>query len=271
MRRNLLMAILALTACHSATVQGASPSSTTFHWLDPGKDSFLFGQIRAAFANELKPDDPERVKPVLPQLYKKISRIGVFGTSALVLIAERETPTSTYGDYFLAFTYDLNNNKKVPLDQGFMVWKFRRFVRFEPSSMPDIVFTYLSCTECEAEHLLGSFRFDSANGEWKIRKWTEKDDAIMIGSDTVVGSEEGEYYYDCLFKFADLNGDGFDDLVVRCVAIGEQGKILDDTTTIYAVQHGQPQTAVVKEPKQLTTLWEKLCANVKKSKLCPPK
>jgi hypothetical protein len=58
----------------------------------------------------------------------------------------------------------------------------------------------------------------------------------MIGGDTVVGSEEGDYNYDCLFKFADFNGDGFDDLAVRCLAIGEQGKILEDTMTIYTVQ-----------------------------------
>jgi len=63
------------------------------------------------------------VKPVVAQLYKKISRIGVFETSALVLIAERETPTSTYRDYFLAFNFDLKSGKKVPLEKGFMVWE----------------------------------------------------------------------------------------------------------------------------------------------------
>jgi hypothetical protein len=51
-------------------------------------------------------------------------------------------------------------------------------------------------------------------------------------------------------------------------AIGE-GKSLEDTTTVYTVQNGQPQATVVKDPKQLATIREKLCANVKKSKLCP--
>jgi len=53
----------------------------------------------------LKPDDPEKVKPVVAQEYKWISREAVFETSALVLIVERETRTSMYGDYFVAFNF----------------------------------------------------------------------------------------------------------------------------------------------------------------------
>ena len=271
MRRSLVVIALALAECCSAAAQNSSPPSPTFRWLDVGKDGPLFERIKAAFADELKPDDPEKVKPVVAELYKRISRIGVFETSALVLIAERETPVYTYGDYFQPYNYDLKSGKKVAFEKGFMKWKFKKLVRLESSKMPDIVFTYLSCTECEADYLLGSFRLDSVNSAWKIRTWGEKDDAIMIGSDTVVGSEEGDYNYDCLFKFSDFNGDGFDDLAVRCLAIGEQKKILEDTTTIYTVQHGQPQMTVVKDPHQLATVREKLCTDVKKSKLCPPK
>ena len=38
---------------------------------------------------------------------RRISRIGVLETSALVLIAEHETPAYTYGDYFQVFNFDL--------------------------------------------------------------------------------------------------------------------------------------------------------------------
>ena len=31
-----------------------------------------------------------------------------------------------------------------------------KLVRFDSSGIPDIVFTHLSCTECEADYLLGS-------------------------------------------------------------------------------------------------------------------
>jgi len=120
--------------------------------------------------------------------------------------------------------------------------------------MPDIVFTYLSCTECEATNLLATFYFDSTTGTWSTRKWSEKDEAIMIGSDTVVGSEEGEYDYQCLYKIADFNSDGFDDLAVRCLAVGEKNRILEDTTDLYTVQQGKPKIVTVKDPSRLPPL-----------------
>lgn len=212
------VAILLATACTPIAALG----SNDFSWLDPQKDADLFNQIKAAFADELKPDDPEKVRPVVPQLYKRISRIGILESSALVIIAERETPTYTYGDYFQPFNYDLNTGKKEPFEKGFTRWRFRGFAHFSSAKTPDIVFTYLSCTECEATYLLASFFFDPEHRTWDTRAWSNKDDAIMIGSDTVVGSEEGEYDYQCLFKISDFNGDGLDDVVVRCQAVGEK-------------------------------------------------
>ena len=76
MRRNLVIVVLALAVCRSAAAQNAPPSSTAFHWLDAVKDAALFERIKVSFADELTPDDPERVKPVVAQLYKKTSRIG---------------------------------------------------------------------------------------------------------------------------------------------------------------------------------------------------
>ena len=271
MGRTVLLAVFALTACYSAAAQDAAPSSSAFHWLNSGKDAALFERIRTAFSDELKPDDPEKVKPVVAQEYKWISRVGVFETSALVLIGERETRTSTYGDYFVAFNYDLKSGEKTPLtpfNNGFTQWKFAKLIRFDSSRAPDIVFTHSSCTECEATYLLGSFRFDSTDAKWKVRKWGEKDADILIGSDYSVGTEE-DSKYDCLFKFADFNGDSFDDLAVRCLAVSRQGKILEDKTLIYTIQHGQPQVLTVKDRQQLATIRDKLCVDAKKSKLCP--
>jgi hypothetical protein len=273
MGRTVLIAILMLAASYSANGQNARPSSTEFHWLNCSKDATLFERIKTAFADELKPDDPEKVKPVVAQEYKWISRVGVFDTSALVLIGERETRTSAYGPYFVALNYDLKSGEKTPLtssNNGFLEWKFGKLVRFDSSRTPDIVFTYPSCTECEAEYLLSSFRFDSTDAKWKVRTWSEKGAGILIGSDYSVDNEE-KFKDDCLFKFADFNGDGFDDLVVRCLAITEQGKILEDTTTIYTVQHGQPQVFTVKDRQQLATIRVQLCVDAKKSKLCPSK
>ncbi len=273
MGRTVLIAILMLAASHSTIGQNAQPSSTAFHWLNSSKDATLFERIKTAFADELKPDDPEKVKPVVAQEYKWISRVGVFETSALVLIGERETRTSTYGNYFVAFNYDLKSGEKTsltPPNKGFMQWKFKKLVRFDSSRTPDIVFTHPSCTECEADYFLSSFCVDSADAKWKVRTWSEKSTEILIGSDYSVGNEE-DSKNDCLFKFADFNGDGFDDLAVRCLSITEQRKILEDATTVYTIQHGQPQVLTVKDRQQLGTIRDQLCVDAKKSKLCPSK
>lgn len=263
--------LLAIVACVSAAAQNATTTSSDFRWLDPRKDVALFDRIKGAFVDELKPDDPEKVKPVEAQLYKRISRIGVFQSSALVLIAERDTPNYTYGDYFQPFNYDINTGKKEPFEEGFWRWRFKRFARFEQSKTPDIVFTYVSCTECEATYLLGSLRFDPQQHSWQIRSWSDKEDAIMIGSDTVVGSEEGEYDYQCLHKIADFNGDGLDDVAVRCQAVGEKDKIISDTTVLYSVRAEKPVITTLTEPQRIAALTAKLCEGAKKSRLCTAK
>ena len=272
MPRSALVVILILTA--SAITQTPQLSPTVFRWLDPSKDTTLLQRINTAFTDELKPDDPEKVKPYVAQEYKWVSRVGVFETSALVLIGERETRTSPYSAYFLAFNYDLKTAEKTPLtsfNHGFMKWTFQKLVRFDSSRAPDIVFTYPSCTECEADYLLSSFRFDSSEAKWKLRTWSKKGGPeILIGSDYSVGEDE-DSKDDCLFKFADFNGDGFDDLAVRCAAITRRGRVLADTTTIYTVQHGQSQILTVTGRKQLATIYDQLCVGVKKSKLCPSK
>ena len=99
----------------------------------------MLERIKTAFSDELKPDDPEKVKPVVAQEYKWISRVGVFETSALVLIGERETRTSKYHDYFDAFNFNLKSGEKTPLtpfNKGFVEWKFMKLVRFDSQELP---------------------------------------------------------------------------------------------------------------------------------------
>jgi hypothetical protein len=226
-----------------------------------------------AFTDELRPDDPEKVKPVVAQEYKWISRVGVFETSALVLIGELEKQTSSYGSFFVAFNYDLRSGEKTPLillNKGFMQWKFKKLVRFDSSEAPDIVFAYSSCTECEADYLLSSFRFDATEAKWKVRTWGDNTTEILIGSDYTAGTDE-DSKDECLFKFADFNGDNFDDLAVRCLVITKNGKVLGDSTTIYTMQRGQPQVVAVTDRQRLATIGSELCTDAKKSKLCPPK
>ena len=269
MLRPIALAVLLLALATSTASQNVT--SPPFHWLDSGKDAALFQRIKLGFAEELKPDDPVKVKPYVPQEYKWISRIGVFESSALVLIGERSTRTFTYSDYFVAFNYDLKSGEKTSLtefNEGFTRWKFKKLVRFDSSRAPDVVFTSPSCTECEAEYLLGSFRFDSADSRWKVRTWGEQTTDILIGRDYSVGTED-DSKDDCLFSFADFNGDGFDDLAVRCLTISEEGKILEDTTTLYTVQQGKSNVPKIADRQELATIRDKLCVNATKSKLSP--
>jgi hypothetical protein len=69
----------------------------------------------------------------------------------------------------------------------------------------------------------GSLRFDPADGEWKVRRWggRDNDDAILIGDDGKVLSEDDDTNYDGLYKFGDFTGDGFDDVALRCLAIDQ--------------------------------------------------
>jgi len=146
----------------------------------------------------------------------------------------------------------------------------RRELRLRRALSRSTLVPRLAKQEPRAEYLLGSFRFDSTDTRWKVRTWSEKNTEILIGSDYSVGTDE-DSQYDCLIKFADFNSDGYDDLAVRCLVITRQGKILEDTTTIYTVQHGKPHIVAVKDPQQLATIRDSVCANVKKTRLCPSK
>lgn len=148
-----------------------------------------------------------------------------------------------------------------------MQWRFKKLVRFDSSEAPDVAFAYSSCTGCEADYLLSSFRLDLADGKWKVRTWGGKSTEILIGSDYTAGMDENTKD-DCLFKFGDFNGDGFDDLVVRCAIMNEAEKILDDTTTLYTIQQGQPQIIPVQDRKKFAAISDQLCAGSEKSRLC---
>lgn len=65
MGRTVLISILMLAMSHSAVGQNSPPSPTAFHWLNSDKDAALFERVTTAFSDELKPDDPEKVKPVV--------------------------------------------------------------------------------------------------------------------------------------------------------------------------------------------------------------
>jgi hypothetical protein len=272
--RSYITCAFVLATSLSAAPQNSGAAKSPFHWLDRKADAAIFGKIQGVFANELKPDDPEAVKPYQAQLYKYIARIGVVGANAIVLIGERGEVSDKTGDYFLAFNLDTESGAKSAVStNGFPVWKFKTLARLESSRVPDIFFTYSSCTECEADYLLASFRFDLTNRAWKVRTWNEKDDAILIGSDMSVGADDGDSDTGCVYSIADFDGDGFDDVAVRCVdslaaEAGKPPKVTSDTTKLYSVNNGEPKVSEVHDPAQMSSIQRKLCAGSPKSPLC---
>jgi hypothetical protein len=258
----------------STAAQNPSGAKVSFRWLDRKADAALFGKIQGVFANELKPDDPEAVKPQQAQLYKYVARIGIIGANAIVLIGERDSVSDKTGDYFLAFNLDTASGAKSAVStNGFRVWKYRALARLESSQVPDIFFTYSSCTECEADYFLASFRFDLTDRVWKVRKWSEKDDEILIGADMSVGVDDGDYDTGCVYSIADFDGDGFDDVAVRCVdrltaEAGKPPKVTADTTKLYSVKNGAPKVSEIHDPTKMSSIQRKLCAGSPKSPLC---
>ena len=275
--RSLILCALVLGICFPVAAQNSDAAKLSFRWLDRKADAALFGKIQTVFAGELRPDDPEVVKPQQAQLYKYVARIGVIGANAIVLIGERDSVSDKTGDYFLAFNLDTESGAKSAVStNGFRVWKFRTVAHLESSQVPDIFFTCASCRECEADYFLASFRFNPTDRVWKVRSWNEKDDEILIGSDTSVGAGEGDYDTNCVYSIADFDGDGVDDVAVRCVdtlaaEAGKPPKVTADTTKLYSVKNGEPNVSEIHDPTQLSLIQRKLCAGSPKSPLCKAK
>jgi hypothetical protein len=272
--RSLIICALVLGICFPVAAQNSDAAKLSFRWLDRKADAAPFGKIQTVLAGELKPDDPDAVKPYQALLYKYVARIGVVGANAIVLIGERDEVSDKTGDYFLAFNLDTESGAKSAVStNGFPAWKFKTLARLESSQVPDIFFTYSSCTECEADYLLASFRFDVTDRVWKVRTWNEKDDAILIGSDMSVGADDGDSDTGCVYSIADFDGDGFDDVAVRCVdslaaEAGKPPKVTSDTTKLYSVKNGEPKVSEVHDPAQMSSIQRKLCAGSPKSPLC---
>lgn len=122
------------------------------------------------------------------------------------------------------------------------MWHLMEIAHFESHSPPDV--GYLSCTECEAQSLLASFYFDPRSNEWDIRHWSKEDgDSLLIGSDHQYG-DDGIYDDECLHAVRNLNGDGLEEVAVRCRERIEandpkgHSRVTKDETLFYTLKNG---------------------------------
>jgi hypothetical protein len=227
----------------------------------------------------LEPDDPRKVPPhYVATQYKYIYKIGVFRTAALVIIGYRETKDSPGYDYFSAYSYDLRDGSKWPIvtepprplgtypEFGDVLWMFEvnKLAHFERSPAPDVVFTYDSCSECEAEHFLASFEYVPGKG-WVARQW-DKAYRLYLEGDPSPGDDLVSAHH--LLKIKDWNDDGFDSLAVRrreVTQVSKRKQVVNDSTTIYTAENGTLVGHPITEPKEREEVNAGLCSDSKLS------
>ncbi len=247
-------------------------ASDTFTWINTNDNPQLLHEIKSAFTEELLPDNPEKVKPVVPYFYKYISRVGAFRNTRVVLIGYREHENDRKEfDYFRAFSYDISSHVKREIEPKaiYYRWSFINLATFEPSVTPDVVFKFFNCLECESVELLASFRFDVKDNMWKSRVWPDKDTDLMIGSARQFGDADN-WLYDCLYKIADFNADNFFDIAIRCRETGETTRKVKDELLLYTIQKGVSKKIKIEDKKQFDQISNVLCEG-QKSPLCKVK
>ncbi|HLW84160.1 MAG TPA: hypothetical protein VKR60_03035 [Candidatus Sulfotelmatobacter sp.] len=263
-----LLMVAAVSAAH-ANMQ----SVESVKWLDAKQDPTAWAKVQAAFREELAPDDPATTYPQTAQRYKYLHRVAVFRDSALVIIGHRETKDSKNPDYFSAYNHDLKTKTKSEIADAskFMwQWKFVKLATFEAGLAPEVAFTYFDCWQCEPEKILGAFHFESASNRWSLRKWGSEKGVVVYapsdpGGDTIS--------FDCLFEIADVNGDGFDDVVLACREVSEPAKgerKITDSTDVYSFKGGQFADTPVTATAERERLWSQLCKKSPGSRLCNP-
>lgn len=263
---------------HPSPLANQTVNTNQFRWLDRTRDSELWKRVLVALHRELEPDDPQKVPPhYVATQYKYIYKIGLFRTAALVIIGYRETKSSPGYDYFNAYSYDLRDGSKSAIaveppqpptvyPQSDVLWLFRviKLAHFDRSPAPDVVFTYDSCSECEADHLLASFEYEHGRG-WAARQW---DKAYSLDLEADPEPDDNVVSADFLFKIKDWNGDGLDDVAVRRREVTQGAKRsqkIDDSTTMYKAEKGALVGHAITDPKEREGINAELCSGSKLS------
>jgi hypothetical protein len=277
-----LLPLACLFSTLPAAARRATRTTSAFRWLDRKTDERLWARIEAAFGEELMPDDSAAMAPQLPMLSKSIFRVGLRGSSAIVLMALERDPTVYKQAFFQAYNYDVESQRKAAIHNRFVgsVWQWRLvgLARFERTAVPDIVFEFLDCVECEAQRFLAAFRYDMTEKEWRWRNWEMNTNphvgwTLLLGSGREHGfdpeeSDQTDYVYQtsCVFRLADLDGDGLDDVACWCqekvTTMEPPNRIhsIRDTTSLFTAKGGTPRLLEITDPRAASGLRRRICS-----------
>jgi len=244
--------------------------------LNPTSDKTKWGEISAAFQQELLPD--QVAEPGLsPYTRKHVERIWICGETALVVL-EKQTDNKDDQEWdrlFELYNYNRKTREKSQLSAKwpFWLWKFRQLTRFENGAVPDIAFQTLSCTECEPEVILSSARFDQRSGKWQLRKWLQGAEGVVVG-DTAVDVDGTVEEYMALDGIADFRVKGRDEIAVwthyRDVDEKDPKKKLPAVTTLYlyGYENGAPVEFQVKDETEIKRIKKLLCEGKTQTDAC---
>lgn len=279
-----LALLFSLSAVAQSTVPAMTPTtSNTFRWIHENTDPQLWQQLQLAFADELAPDTPNPGQDNLDVYgYKYFRRVGLINQSALVLIGHRPakevTKENAWDEYSSAFNFDLATHTKSPIEHAevLWIWKFIRLAKFGASSIPDVTFTYHTCTECEPEIAFASLYYDTAKSLWQTRYWSDGKDPWWAANDGLtvdvdIEANDEILSFDCVYAILDLKHDGFQTVVERCKEITLKGKEraqVDDSTIVFGLAGGQFKPRRVTDPSEYLDLTSRICKPTIHSWLC---
>lgn len=254
-----------------------------FRWAHSTSDLQLWEQILTSFNDELAPDEAPRGQSGLDGYrYKYLQKVGVLNHSALVIVGHRPakevTKENEWDEYYSAFNLDLATLKKSAIEHAEVMWKWKfiKLAMFGPSDVPDVTFTYLTCTECEPYVMFASFYFDTAMSGWQIRSWGDgkalwwtTSEGLVVDMDVNNGGDT--FSYDCVYGILDLHGNGFQNVVMRCkeITLNEAGRAkIQDATVLYGLSGGQFKPQRITDSSEALGLTAKVCKPTIKSWLC---
>lgn len=259
-------AVLAIVLLSSLSIGWSKPNSPA--WVGEKQDLRLWSHISKVLKDDLEPEDPKKTTPYVAMRFKYIARVARVEHVALVIVGMRETRSDPPDlDYFKAYNVDLKAGvRSLVADEGFRRWRFLRWAQFERGRLPDAVFRFQSCAECEATYLLASFWFDSEKKRWKLREWPEDGTSVLIGSDIQFG-EEDDFATTCLYAVGDYTGDGLDDIVTWCRTTGVKTRKVTETLFLYtASEAGSKRIEPVGEAA--VRIKQELCRRNSANSLC---